>query len=130
MNSAWAIWWELFGWRFWRDVGAEVVLQSAPIDAALDCADAEALIAQMWRIQRVARWMPRSRCLDRAVTLIRWARRNNIAAELCIGVRHVEGQIRAHAWVESAGKVIDPEPEAAKSFQRLQGATVPEHFDA
>lgn len=123
------IWWALWRWRWWHDAGAEVARR-----AALHCAQADApaivsLRERMQRIEQVARWMPRSRCLDRALALVEWADANALCATLCIGVRNQHGRVQAHAWVQSGNSILDPDPESIRQFALLQAGALPAEFD-
>lgn len=66
----------------------------------------------------IGRRVPGSRCLDQALALTRMLRAEGHAAELAIGARR-EGGFAAHAWVECAGHVYDPEPQHVPGFSRL-----------
>lgn len=80
-------------------------------------ADAIALAA---RLQRAASRVPRSRCLDRAITLTRLLRDRGIAARLRLGVRRRDDLPRAHAWVEIGGHPIGESAHALAGFEPLR----------
>ena len=68
-------------------------------------------------IRRVAHFLPGTQCLARAITLVWWARRNRLPAQLYVGVRRgVAGDLQAHAWTSLFGVVIDEQPEIAAGF--------------
>jgi hypothetical protein len=123
------IWWSLWRWRWWRDAGAEIALRAARLPAHGDARCAEILFARMRRIERVARWVPGSRCLDRALSLADWADGQDLPAQLCVGVLRQDDRIRAHAWVQAGDVVIDPDPAAASRFVRLQAHQPGLEFD-
>jgi hypothetical protein len=122
-----ALWLSLWRWRWWRDAGAEIARRAgASPRAAADEAGIARLRVLMHEIERVARWMPRSRCLDRALALLECADAERIPAELCIGVRPLRQRLLAHAWVQSGDVVLDPDVAATAAFARLEaGAAVP-----
>ncbi len=71
-------------------------------------------------IRRVAHFLPSTQCLARAVTLVWWARRNGLPAQLYVGVkRGVTGTLEAHAWTSLFGVVIDESAEIAAGFTRI-----------
>jgi hypothetical protein len=58
-----------------------------------------------WAITAVAARVPGTRCLAWALALRGLLTQGGISSELCIGVAASEpGTIKAHAWVESAGR--------------------------
>lgn len=126
------IWISLLRWRWWRDAGAEIARRAAV--PALPVSDLGELAATRlrWRMQdieRVAKWMPRSRCLDRALCLAEWADQQRLPAELCIGVKRQGERIRAHAWVRSGDIIIDPDPLSTAQFLRLDSGVAGLEFD-
>ena len=73
------------------------------------------------RIARVARFVPRSRCLDRAVLLVELARREALPLRLRLGVRNDAPGFRAHAWAEDVrGEPYGDVPEALVGFAPLE----------
>ncbi len=79
------------------------------------------------RARRYARWLEkasryhivRARCLHRSLTLHRWLRRDGIASDLRIGVRKDGGALKAHAWVEIDGHVVNDGRTAVAQFTPL-----------
>jgi hypothetical protein len=123
------IWWSLCGWRWWRNAGAEVARRVAPVASADDAESVRLLSRYLLRIERTARWVPGSRCLDRALALIECAAAEGVTAQLCVGVRRVDQQLRAHAWVQAGEIIIDPDPQAVSRFVRLQAHQPGLEFD-
>jgi hypothetical protein len=70
-------------------------------------------------------WPLRAHCLPRALALHFWLRREGIPSEVCIGVRKEDGALRAHAWVELGGLVVDDLPLAVAPFRPLRGGAGP-----
>ena len=122
------LWLRLWRWRWWRDAGAEVARRAGRASAAADEAGIARLRILMREIARVARWMPRSRCLDRALALLECADAERIPAALCIGVRRAAGRLQAHAWVQSGDVVLDPDVAATAAFEPLQAGAAPPEF--
>ena len=50
------------------------------------------------------RW---AHCLQSSLALRKWLARRGVSAELHIGVRKHDGAMRAHAWIEYKGKVLN-----------------------
>ncbi len=68
-------------------------------------------------IRRVANFLPRTQCLARAITLVWWARRSGLPAQLYVGVkRNLSGALEAHAWSSLFDVVLDERAEIAASF--------------
>ncbi len=69
------------------------------------------------RIAEAARIHPeRPRCLHRSLVLDRWLRREGLPSELRIGVAKAGDTLRAHAWVELGGQVVNDHPAAVADF--------------
>jgi len=60
-------------------------------------------------------------CLPRALLLRRWLLARGLPATLRIGARREGPRVRAHAWVECAGTVLDPDPSVGERFPPLEG---------
>src|SRR5579872_1172870 len=60
-----------------------------------------------------------ARCLHKSLVLHLWLRREGMPSELKIGVRKVQGELKAHAWVELAGCVINDDADAVADFKPL-----------
>jgi hypothetical protein len=62
----------------------------------------------------------RARCLHRALTLHLWLRGQRLPSELRIGVRKDHGALKAHAWVELGGQLVDESAEWVGTFTQLR----------
>jgi hypothetical protein len=49
---------------------------------------------------------PHATCLKRSLILLRLLRKRGIPAELRLGVRKVDDDFSAHAWIECAGRTL------------------------
>lgn len=58
-------------------------------------------------------------CLRRSVTLTRELDRLGLASTIHVGVRRSNGEIEAHAWVQSASVVINDDPEVTGTYGEL-----------
>ena len=58
-------------------------------------------------------------CLPRALLLERMRTARGLPARLRIGVRRTGGSVRAHAWIECADLVLDPDPRVEERFPAL-----------
>jgi hypothetical protein len=63
-------------------------------------------------------------CLTESLTVWWLLRRRGIESEIQIGVRKDGPGLDAHAWVESAGAVLDEQPDVARTFAPLVRSTV------
>jgi len=70
----------------------------------------------------------RARCLHQALALHHWLHRQRLRSELRIGVRMSGAELRAHAWVEFAGHVLDEHPAAVGAFTELTSARPDDGF--
>jgi hypothetical protein len=68
-----------------------------------------------WAVHAVARRLPGTHCLPRALALHELLRRSGFASELRIGVARAGTGIAAHAWVECAGEGLESE-SALRSY--------------
>jgi hypothetical protein len=111
-----------------RVVGFQRVIrtaESAPVSA--ERPDADQTIA---RARRYAHWLHiasryhvvRAHCLQRSVVLHYWLRKEGLPSQLRVGVRKEDGELKAHAWVELQGQVIDESPTAVAAFTPLTEA--------
>ena len=72
------------------------------------------------RINMAARFHPvNARCLHKSLVLHRWLRREGLPSHLRIGVLKEDGELKAHAWVELAGRAVNDRQEALVGFSRL-----------
>jgi len=62
-------------------------------------------------------------CLHRSLVLQAWLRREFLPSTLQIGVRKLNGELKAHAWVELAGQVVNDEPSAVAPFAVLSSVS-------
>lgn len=64
-------------------------------------------------------------CLPRSLTLWHLLRRRGTPAQLQIGVAKIDGQLAAHAWVESDGKVVNDRPDIAQYYPSIDFQYIP-----
>jgi len=80
------------------------------------------------RVGEYVRWLEvasryhpvRAQCLHRSLALHWWLRQDGLPSELRIGVRKDRGELKAHAWVELGGHVVNDQPAAVGPFTLLQ----------
>ena len=61
----------------------------------------------IWAVETSSRYMPGVKCLARALTTQVLMNQHGYSSELRIGVAKGEsGELEAHAWIESQGKVV------------------------
>lgn len=69
-------------------------------------------------VQTAARWIPvRAACLEISLATALMAKRQGIAVQLVIGVKH--SPFLAHAWVLCSGQVLTDTQEAVEDFQPI-----------
>ncbi len=62
-------------------------------------------------------------CLTRALAVARLLARRGVATEVRIGVRKVEGQLAAHAWVEREGRPLNETARHLRQFAPFDTAS-------
>jgi hypothetical protein len=73
-----------------------------------------------WAISCLNRITPiRSACLTQSLALWSLLREAGIEAQLCVGARQSPYGLRAHAWVQLNGRVLNDDPEVAQRFPLL-----------
>lgn len=63
--------------------------------------------------------LPRAHCLQRSLVLHKWLRDEGYPSDLRIGVRKDHDALRAHAWVELAGCILNDSPSDLRHFTPL-----------
>jgi hypothetical protein len=79
------------------------------------------------RAHRYAHWIDvaarhhvvQARCLHRSLALYQWLRCEGVRSELRIGVHKDRDELKAHAWIELAGCVVNDRPDAVAVFTPL-----------
>jgi hypothetical protein len=114
-------------YREWLIVGETIAL-AFPIEVGLWCVPLDALVWRLTRASRVkgdsarracdveraarlvdaaAAFYPlNATCLKKSLILVRILARRGIRAELRLGVRKVDGEFSAHAWVVCDGRIV------------------------
>jgi len=60
-----------------------------------------------WAVKAASRYVPAANCLPRALATQTMLRQRGYPARIYIGLAKAEaGQLEAHAWVESEGKIL------------------------
>jgi len=62
----------------------------------------------------------RPACLPRSIALQHFLQRHGHPAVLRIGVRKEGGRLRAHAWVEVGGELVDDDPANVRGYRPLE----------
>lgn len=75
----------------------------------------------VWAVNRSTHYMPgNAKCLARALTTEILMNQYGYDPKLCIGVaKEPEGELKAHAWIESQGKVIMGQLKELSMFKAL-----------
>lgn len=58
-------------------------------------------------------------CLRRSITLARELERLDLAGTVHVGVRQVDQQVEAHAWVQVGSVVVNDDPALIETYTRL-----------
>jgi hypothetical protein len=77
------------------------------------------ILKLIWATTLVARLMPNSTCLVRALAASRLLAQNGYKSTLHIGVKRTNDVLEAHAWVEYDGRAIIDISGEAPQFTRL-----------
>jgi len=83
------------------------------------------LALEKWRVRaqvlrRLSSRLPTIECLQRAMTLRWWMRSQGLPAQLIIGARTSQGNLRSHAWVEVSGQRFDGSDSEKLTFEEVQ----------
>jgi hypothetical protein len=110
----------LFGFRRWKELIEKVVLpahlpQSLPEDLQRERAARAVRAVRSAELHGPAN----PNCLVRSITLWWLLRRDGIDGELHIGARKESGQLKAHAWVELGGQVLNDNAEIHNHYARF-----------
>jgi hypothetical protein len=71
-------------------------------------------------VERAARHTPFSaQCLHRSLALYLWLQHDGIESVVKVGVRKIDDEFKAHAWVELEGTVVNDDARAVASFSLL-----------
>lgn len=74
----------------------------------------------VWAVEVLSRYIPGVKCLARALATKVLLRRYGHGADLRIGVaRSEKGQLQAHAWVESQGRIVSGRLEDMRRYTPL-----------
>ena len=87
--------------------------------------------AELMRATQLAYWlerasrhhMVRAHCLHRSLALYEWLLQEGVRGEMRIGVRKDGQELKAHAWVELGGYVVNDQAEAIAQFTPLETST-------
>src|ERR1044071_2319418 len=75
--------------------------------AAPNAGDPAIMARDVWAVSVVARYVPAATCLTQALATKILLARHGCSATIHIGVKRSErGELQAHAWVESDGRVV------------------------
>ena len=123
------------GWRMFvlKDKLERWVVEGAVLsnqDNSTDDPGANVSEAEQASETRRGRWVnlaanrpfPWARCLQRSLALCLWMERKGYQPQLRIGVRKEGKELKAHAWVEFGGQVINDDPKRLLDFASLEAA--------
>lgn len=87
-------------------------------------------LEELRRARRYARWIEaaarhhviRAHCLQRSLVLHHWLQEEGLPSALHIGVRRADGALKAHAWVQVGGYVLNDRPVTVAAFTPLARA--------
>jgi hypothetical protein len=122
--------WSVLGESLFTLVGLSIALRVGAFPRVLGWAKHPgAPVVGEWpasRVQHVA-WLVAlasrvlgTRCLARSLTLTRILARRGVASELRIGVRPINQELEAHAWVEWKGTVLGDSPAGLHRYSAFE----------
>ena len=114
-----------------RAVGLERV--SRFIKPAVGSAERRLHPAELLRIQEYVRWIDAvarrqfvpAYCLCRSLVLHHWLRKMGLPSELRIGIRKELGSLKAHAWIELGGEIVNDRWDDVAAYTPLSKAHAP-----
>ena len=72
-----------------------------------------------WAVLAAGRFIPRTTCLTQALTLHRLLSRYGYRSNVQFGIRHADGRVAAHAWVEHDARFLLSKPPDIARYVRL-----------
>jgi len=72
-----------------------------------------------WAVIAAGRFIPRTTCLTRALTLHRLLSRYGYRSNVQFGIRHADSRFAAHAWVEHEARLLLSKPADIARYVRL-----------
>jgi transglutaminase superfamily protein len=103
-----------------RTIGLQRIMRMVPSVAATLSAPYGHVGLYAWILDFVGSHYPvPAHCLHKSLVLHFWLRKEGIPSELRIGVRKEDRQLKAHAWVEIDGQVVNDSPDAVSAFRPL-----------
>lgn len=60
----------------------------------------------IWAVMTISSYIPKAKCLTRTLTAYILLKRHNYSVKPKIGVLKTDGNLKAHAWLESEGEVL------------------------
>lgn len=100
-----------------RSIVDTVDVENMPVDQLIDAATIQRARRYARRIKLACTLHPlRARCLHRSLILHTWLRHEGLPSMLRIGVTKQGNQLKAHAWVELDGRIVNDERAAIGAF--------------
>jgi len=111
----------LLGYHRLRGV-MEKLIPLQPIDATISETEILGRAREIARIVSIAaqHGLYKGTCLRRSLLAWWFLRREGIQSEICFGVRMIDRQLEAHAWVERNGTVINDSAKVHENYQALR----------
>jgi hypothetical protein len=81
----------------------------------------------VWAVKQASRYVPRATCLTQALAAQVMLRREGFPAQVRIGVAlNSKSELKAHAWLESEGKILigDSEVDRFTPLPRFDGVGI------
>lgn len=111
-----------------RTRGFQALVEQA--QTAGESATRAVLPNDLTRAHQYARWLDvasrfhivSAHCLHRSLALHRWLLNEGLPSDLRIGVRKENNELKAHAWVELDGQILNDPPNAVAGFTPLANA--------
>ena len=120
----------LLGFRRWKELIEKFTLPANHAQTFPSDLQREIALRAMRAVRSIELHGPTNpNCLERSMTLWWLLRREGVAGELHIGARKEGEQLKAHAWVELGGQVLNDSADVHQHYARFDApiaATVAE----
>ena len=105
----------------------EKLISLKPIDTPVSETEILGRAREIARIVSIAaqHGLYKATCLRRSLLVWWFLRREDIQSEVCFGVRMIDHQLEAHAWVEYRGVVVNDSVDVHKYYQTLNDVFPP-----
>lgn len=118
-----AYWWLVWAWWHAIRTGGRQLTSPVPRLRRPSPPEEQWLLSRVRLVRLAARYpVPWARCLQQSLALQKWLAQDGVETRLCLGVRKEGRSLKAHAWLEYQGRVLNDVPWVASYYRPLTPA--------